>query len=166
MRPTSPEESSVPLPDATGLHFALVVARFNADVTSRLRDGALEALAVAGAAPDAVTTFEAPGAFEVPFAAKALAATGRFDAIVCLGCLIRGDTPHFDFIASAVSHGIEAAARETGVPMAFGVLTTNTLEQALERAAMDRTNKGWEAAAAAVEMAQLVRRLGDEDTPA
>jgi 6,7-dimethyl-8-ribityllumazine synthase len=165
MRPTSPEESSAPLPDATGLRFALVVARFNADVTSRLRDGALEALAVAGAAPDAVTTFETPGAFEVPFAAKALADTGRFDAIVCLGCLIRGDTPHFDFIASAVTHGIESAARETGVPMAFGVLTTNTVEQALERAAMDRTNKGWEAAAAAVEMAQLVRRLGDEDTP-
>lgn len=165
MRPTS-EESAVPLPDATGLRFAVVVARFNAEVTSRLRDGALEALAVAGAASDAVTTVEAPGAFEVPFAAKALAVTGRFDAVVCLGCLIRGDTPHFDFIASAVSHGIEAAARETGVPMAFGVLTTNTLEQALERAAMDRTNKGWEAAAAAVEMAQLVRRLADEDTPA
>lgn len=165
MRPSA-DDSTAPLPDATGLRFALVVARFNAEVTSRLRDGALEALAVAGAATEAVTTVEAPGAFEVPFAAKALAATGRYDAIVCLGCLIRGDTPHFDFIASAVSNGIEAAARETGVPMAFGVLTTNTLEQALERAAMDRTNKGWEAAAAAVEMARLVRQLADEDTSA
>jgi len=161
MRHTS-DESAAALPDASDLRVALVVARFNADVTSRLRDGALEALAVAGAAPDAVETVEAPGAFEVPFAARALAATGRFDAIVCLGCLIRGDTPHFDFIASAVTHGIEAAARETGVPMAFGVLTTNTLEQALERAAMDRTNKGWEAAAAAVEMARLVRRLAQK----
>jgi 6,7-dimethyl-8-ribityllumazine synthase len=161
MRHTS-DESAAALPDASDLRVALVVARFNADVTSRLRDGALEALAVAGAAPDAVETVEAPGAFEVPFAARALAATGRFDAIVCLGCLIRGDTPHFDFIASAVTHGIEAAARETGVPMAFGVLTTNTLEQALERAAMDRTNTGWEAAAAAVEMARLVRRLAQE----
>jgi 6,7-dimethyl-8-ribityllumazine synthase len=161
MRHTS-DESTAALPDASDLRVALVVARFNADVTSRLRDGALEALAVAGAAPDAVETVEAPGAFEVPFAARALAATGRFDAIVCLGCLIRGDTPHFDFIAAAVTHGIEAAARETGVPMAFGVLTTNTLEQALERAAMDRSNKGWEAAAAAVEMARLVRRLAQE----
>lgn len=161
MRHTS-DESAAALPDASDLRVALVVARFNADVTSRLRDGALEALAVAGAAPDAVETVEAPGAFEVPFAARAIAATGRFDAIVCLGCLIRGDTPHFDFIASAVTHGIEAAARETGVPMAFGVLTTNTLEQALERAAMDRTNKGWEAAAAAVEMARLVRRLAQK----
>jgi 6,7-dimethyl-8-ribityllumazine synthase len=158
----TPDDQLPPLPDASGLRVALVVARFNAEVTSRLRDGALEALAVAGAAPDAVETFEAPGAFEIPFAAQALAATGRFDAIVCLGCLIRGDTPHFDFIASAVAHGIEAASREMGVPMAFGVLTTNTVEQALERAAMDRTNKGWEAAAAAVEMAHLVRRLARE----
>jgi 6,7-dimethyl-8-ribityllumazine synthase len=161
MRPSTDDQSQS-LPDASGLRLALVVARFNAEVTSRLRDGALEALAVAGAAPDAVETVEAPGAFEIPFAAQALAATGRFDAIVCLGCLIRGDTPHFDFIASAVAHGIESAAREMGVPMAFGVLTTNTMEQALERAAMDRTNKGWEAAAAAVEMAHLVRRLARE----
>jgi 6,7-dimethyl-8-ribityllumazine synthase len=155
-------EAPTSLPDAGGLRFALVVARFNSEVTARLRDGALEALAVAGAAPDALETFEVPGAFEIPFAARAVSATGRFDAIVCLGCLIRGDTPHFDVIASAVAHGILAAAGETGVPMSFGVLTTNTVEQALERAAMDRTNKGWEAAIAAVDMARLVRRLARE----
>jgi 6,7-dimethyl-8-ribityllumazine synthase len=162
MRSTPTDESTSPLADASGLRVALVVSRFNPEVTGRLRDGALEALAVAGAATEAIETIEVPGAFEIPFAAQAVAATGRVDAIVCLGCLIRGDTPHFDFIASAVSHGIESAAREMGVPMAFGVLTTNTLEQALERAAMDRTNKGWEAAAAAVEMAHIVRRLARE----
>jgi 6,7-dimethyl-8-ribityllumazine synthase len=161
MRPTS-DDTATPLPDASGLHLAVIVSRFNADVTTRLRDGALEALTVAGASPEAVETFDVPGAFEIPFAAQVAAATGRFDAVVCLGCLIRGDTPHFDFIASAVAHGITEAASETGVPMAFGVLTTNTIEQALERAAMDRTNKGWEAAAAAVEMAHLVRRLAKE----
>lgn len=162
MRSPLQHHDDASVPDASGLRIALVVARFNSEVTGRLRDGALEALAVAGAGSDAVEVFDVPGAFEIPFAAQSLAATGRFATIVCLGCLIRGDTPHFDFIASAVSHGIESAARATGVPMAFGVLTTNTLEQALERAAMDRTNKGWEAAVAAVEMAHLVRRLATE----
>lgn len=161
MRPSS-DDIATPLPDASGLRFAVVVSRFNPDVTTRLRDGALEALTVAGAAPEAVEILDVPGAFEIPFAARVAAGTGRFAAVVCLGCLIRGDTPHFDFIASAVAHGIERAASASGVPMAFGVLTTNTLEQALERAAMDRTNKGWEAAVAAVEMVHLVRRLASE----
>jgi 6,7-dimethyl-8-ribityllumazine synthase len=161
MRPTS-EDATAPLPDASGLRVALVVARFNSDVTTRLRDGALEALTVAGASSEAIQIFDVPGSFEIPFAARVVAATGRFDAVVCLGCLIRGETPHFDFIASAVAHGISAAAIDTGVPMAFGVLTTNTLEQALERAAMDRTNKGWEAAVSAVEMALLARRLATQ----
>lgn len=152
----APAES---LPDASQLRFALIVSRFNESVTSRLRDGAMEALTVAGAAADAIERFEVPGAYEIPFAARAAASTGRFDAIVCLGCLIRGETPHFDVIADAVAHGIMAASAETGVPMSFGVLTTDTPEQALARAAMDRTNKGWEAALAAVEMAQFVRRL-------
>jgi 6,7-dimethyl-8-ribityllumazine synthase len=156
------DDTPVPLPDASGLRVAVVVSRFNAEVTTRLRDGALEALTVAGAPADSVEIFDVPGAFEIPFAARVAASTGRFHAIVCLGCLIRGETPHFDFIASAVAHGITQAASETGVPMAFGVLTTNTVEQALERAAMDRSNKGWEAAAAAVEMAHLVRRLERE----
>jgi 6,7-dimethyl-8-ribityllumazine synthase len=150
------------LPDASDLRVALVVSRFNPDVTTRLRDGAMEALTVAGAVPKSVQTFEVPGAFEIPFAARAAAASGRFDAIVCLGCVIRGETPHFEIIAAAVAHGITTASAETGVPMAFGVLTTNTLEQALERAAMDRTNKGWEAAVAALEMAHFARRLARE----
>ncbi len=162
MRHDPQSSAEAALPDATGLRVALVVARFNPTVTSRLRDGAIEALTVAGAAPEALETFDVPGAFEIPFAARAAASTGRFDAIVCLGCLIRGETPHFDFIADAVAHGLVSASGDTGVPMAFGVLTTNTMEQALERAAMDRTNKGWEAAVAAVEMAGLIRRLAGE----
>jgi 6,7-dimethyl-8-ribityllumazine synthase len=147
------------LPDARSLRVALIVARFNPMITHRLRDGARAALIEAGAAADAIEVFDVPGAFEIPFASHAVAATGRFDAVVCLGCLIRGGTPHFEYISSAVSHGITAAAAETGVPMAFGVLTVNTPEEALERAAPDRTNKGWEAAAAAIEMAHFTRRL-------
>jgi len=147
------------LPEANGLRFALVRSRFNPEVTERLRDGAIEALTVAGAALDAIEVFDVPGAYEIPFAARLAARTGRFDAVVCLGCLIRGATPHFEYIASAVSHGITAAAGEIGVPMAFGVLTTNTPEEALERAAPDRSNKGWEAASAAIEMALLTRRV-------
>jgi 6,7-dimethyl-8-ribityllumazine synthase len=147
------------LPDAKGMRMAVVVSRFNPEITERLRDAALEALAVAGVAPDDVEVFAVPGAFEIPFAAQAAATTERFDAIICLGCLVRGATPHFEYIASAVAHGITAGASESGVPMAFGVLTTNTIEEALERAAPDQTNKGWEAAAAAIEMAQLARKL-------
>jgi 6,7-dimethyl-8-ribityllumazine synthase len=148
------------LPDARGLRFAVVMSRFNPEVTERLRDGAIECLTVAGAGSDAIEVFDVPGAYEIPFASQTAASTGRFDAILCIGCLIRGATPHFEYIASAVSHGIMAAAAESGVPMAFGVLTTNTPEEALERAAPDRTNKGWEAALAAIEMALLTRRLG------
>jgi 6,7-dimethyl-8-ribityllumazine synthase len=155
------KSSGIPeaLPDASGLSVALVVARFNPAITGALREGAQQALQAAGAAADAIETVDVPGAFEIPFAAKMLAFTGRFDAIVCLGCLIRGATPHFEYIASAVSHGITAAAADTGVPMAFGVLTVNTDDEALERAAPDRTNKGWEAAVAAIEMALFTRRI-------
>jgi 6,7-dimethyl-8-ribityllumazine synthase len=144
--------------DARGLRIALVVARFNDFVTDRLRAGAAEALASAGAA--AVDCFSVPGAYEVPQAALTAASTGRYDAIVCLGCLIKGETPHFEYISEAVSHGIMAASASTGVPMAFGVLTTLSAEQALERAVPGPANKGWEAAMAAVEMATLGRALG------
>ena len=145
--------------DARGLRIALVVSRFNDFVTGRLRDGAVEALLAAGAAPDAIDCISVPGAYEVPQAALAAAATGRYDAIVCLGCLIRGETPHFEYISEAVSHGIMAASASSGVPMTFGVLTTNSAEQALERAVPGSANKGWEAAMAAVEMATLGRTL-------
>jgi 6,7-dimethyl-8-ribityllumazine synthase len=144
---------------ANGLRFALVVARFNDFVTDRLQAGALEALAAADVAPADVVVLKVPGAFEIPLAARRAAETGGFDAIVCLGCLIRGATAHFEYIASAVSHGITDAAAATGVPMTFGVLTTNSAEEALERAGPRSANKGWEAAMAAVEMATLLKRL-------
>jgi 6,7-dimethyl-8-ribityllumazine synthase len=125
-----------------------------------LQTGALAALAAAGVADDDITIVRVPGAFEIPAAARQAAATGRFDAIVCLGCLIRGATPHFEYISSAVAHGLTDAAGATGVPMAFGVLTTNSVEEALERAVEGPSNKGWEAAVAAVEMATLMAQLG------
>jgi 6,7-dimethyl-8-ribityllumazine synthase len=156
--PTEPAVEA-PLPDARAMRVALVVSRFNEDITARLRDGAIEALTVAGAAAEAIEIFEVPGAFEIPWAARAAASTGRFEAVVCLGCVIRGETYHFEVIADAVAQGVTDAAGETGVPITFGVLTTETLEQALARASMDRTNKGWEAAIAAIEMAHLARRL-------
>jgi 6,7-dimethyl-8-ribityllumazine synthase len=142
------------------MRIAIVAARFNDFVTDRLVEGAQAALRDAGFDDRNVDVVRVPGAFEVPMAAQRIAETGKVSAVVCIGCLIRGATPHFEYIASAVSHGIMAAAAESGVPMAFGVLTTNTPEEALERAAPDRTNKGWEAALAAIEMALLTRRLG------
>ena len=145
--------------DASPFRFAIVVARFNAFVTDRLRDGALAALKEAGAADANVQVLAVPGAFEIAQAARVAAESGRFDAVICLGCLIRGETPHFDYIASATAHGITDAAGETGVPMAFGVLTTNTVEQATERAGDGPENKGREAAAAAIEMAALFKTL-------
>ena len=159
MRHPTESAAEAPLPDARAMRVAIVVSRFNDDITARLRDGAVEALTVAGAATADIEVFDVPGAFEIPWAARAAASTGRFDAVVCLGCVIRGETYHFEVIADAVAQGVVDAGGETGVPITFGVLTTDTLEQALARAAMDRTNKGWEAAIAAVEMAHLARRL-------
>lgn len=148
----------------SGMRFALVVSKYNDFVTDRLRAGALAALTAAGVANDAITIIRVPGAFEIPSAARHAAATGAFEAIVCLGCLIRGATPHFEYISSAVSHGLTDAAGATGVPMAFGVLTTNSVEEALERAGDGPSNKGWEAATAAVEMATLVAQLSRQKT--
>ena len=145
--------------DARGLRMAIVVSRFNDFVTDRLLAGAKAALLAAGAAADAVDTVSVPGAYEIPQAARTAASTGSYDAVVCLGCLIRGETPHFEYISEAVAHGIMAASAATDVPMSFGVLTTNSAEQALERAVPGSANKGWEAAMAAVEMATLRRTL-------
>jgi 6,7-dimethyl-8-ribityllumazine synthase len=142
-----------------GLKIALVVAKFNDFVTDRLQTGALEGLKSLGVTTDDVCVIKVPGAFEIPFAAKEAAGRGHFAGIVCLGCLIRGATPHFEYIASACAHGITDAAASTGVPMTFGVLTTNSVEEALERAGEGPGNKGWEAAVAAVEMATLQRAL-------
>jgi len=152
-------QQATALGDASRLRIAVVVSRFNMEITGRLRDGALRALREAGARDSSVEVFEVPGAFEIPQAAQAAAETKRFDALVCLGCVIRGETPHFEYIAAAVAHGITAASAATRVPMAFGVLTTNTTEQAMARASDGPDNKGWEAAAAAIEMAVLVRTL-------
>ena len=138
----------------------MVVSKYNDFVTDRLQTGALAALAAAGADSADITIVRVPGAFEIPSAARHAARTGRFDAIVCLGCLIRGATPHFEYISSAVSLGLTEASGATGVPMAFGVLTTNSVEEALERAGEGAGNKGWESAAAAVEMATLLAKIG------
>lgn len=143
------------------MRVAVVVSRFNDFVTERLLDGAIAALAESGVAGDAVEVLRVPGAFEIPMAAQRMAETGRVSAVVCLGCLIRGATPHFEFIAAACANGITAAAASTGVPMTLGVLTTNSAEEALERAAPGPANKGREAADAALEMARLFARIGD-----
>ncbi len=145
---------------ANRLRVAIVVSKYNDFVTDRLQSGALGALAAAGVASDAITVVRVPGAFEIPTAARRAAESGAFDAVVCLGCVIRGATPHFEYIASAVAHGLVTAAGQTGIPMTFGVLTTNSIEEAVERAAEGPSNKGWEAAAAAIEMAAVVGQLG------
>lgn len=144
---------------AAGYRFAIVVSRFNEEITNGLLAGARAALQEAGVRDEEIETVHVPGAFEIPFAARALAASGRFDAVICLGCLIKGDTMHFEYIASATSQGIMDASLATGVPVAFGVLTTLTDAQAEERAAPGPANKGREAALAAVEMATLLRTI-------
>jgi 6,7-dimethyl-8-ribityllumazine synthase len=149
--------------DASGKRFALVVARFNAFITERLLISACDGLLRTGAARKDVDVVRVPGAFEIPSAARTLASTGKYDAIICIGCLLRGDTAHYDVIVNEVTRGIGQSAQETGVPHAFGVLTCDTLEQAIDRAGLKMGNKGFEAALAAVEMASLkdgIRRSG------
>jgi 6,7-dimethyl-8-ribityllumazine synthase len=143
------------------MRVAVVVSRFNDFVTERLLVAAVDALRAGGVDDEAIDVWRVPGAFEIPAAAQRAAETGRVHAVVCLGCLIRGETPHFEYIASACAHGITAAASATGVPMSFGVLTTNSVEEALARAAPGDANKGGEAARAALEMARLFAVLGD-----
>ena len=140
---------------AKGLNVAIVVARYNEAITRKLLEGALKALEETSA--ESVDVFDVPGAYELPFAVKKL--TGRFQAIVALGAVIRGDTPHFDYVAAEAAKGVAHVASETGVPVAFGVLTTNTLEQAIDRAGAKSGNKGYDAAMTAVEMANLLRTL-------
>jgi 6,7-dimethyl-8-ribityllumazine synthase len=147
------------------MRFAVVVSKYNDFVTDRLQAGALAALAAAGVAAGDITVVRVPGAFEIPLAAQHAAESARFDAVVCLGCLIRGETPHFEYISSAVSLGLTTAAAATGVPMAFGVLTTNSVEEALARAGEGTGNKGHEAAIAAIEMAEVVAQLTRHATP-
>ena len=152
--------------DAASLRFALVVSRFNSFITERLLAGALDALERGGAAASQIDVVRVPGSFEIPLAAKQAALAGRADAVVAIGCVLRGETAHFDYIASEVARGIQLAQLDTGVPIIFCVLTCNTLEQAIDRAGSKGGNKGYEAGLAALEMAQLSRRLRAPASPA
>jgi 6,7-dimethyl-8-ribityllumazine synthase len=140
-----------------GLRLALIASRFNSFITDRLVEGAVDAVVRTGGDPDAIRIYKVPGAFEIPLMAKKLAGSGKFDAVVCLGAVIRGATPHFEYVAAEVTKGIAHVSLDTGVPVSFGVLTTESLEQAIERAGTKAGNKGWDAAMAAIEMANLLR---------
>ncbi|HOJ23398.1 MAG TPA: 6,7-dimethyl-8-ribityllumazine synthase [Armatimonadota bacterium] len=145
--------------NAQGLRFAIVVSRFNEFITGRLLSGALDSLIRHGADDSNITVAWVPGTFEIPIVAQKFAASGRFDAIVCLGALIRGATPHFDYLAAEVTKGIAQIGLQTGVPTVFGVITTDNIEQAVERAGTKSGNKGFDAATTAIEMANLLRQL-------
>src|SRR5450755_3841438 len=145
--------------DAAGLHFGVVVAQFNSFITDRLLAGALDALHRAGATKEQLEIVRVPGSFEIPLAAKKLAATGRCDSIICIGCVLRGETSHYEYVAGETSRGIQIAQLDSGVPMMFCVLTCDTLEQAIDRAGLKGGNKGFEAGLAALEMANLSRKL-------
>jgi 6,7-dimethyl-8-ribityllumazine synthase len=144
---------------AKGLKFAIIISRFNDFITGKLLDGAVDALIRHGAAEQNIDVIRVPGAFEIPLTAKIVAEKKSCDAIICLGTVIRGATPHFDYVSSEVSKGIASASLETGVPIAFGVLTTDNIEQAVERAGSKSGNKGWDAALVAIEMAQLLKKI-------
>lgn len=145
--------------DAKGLKFGIVVSRFNHFITDRLLDGALDALLRHGASEEDITVVRVPGAWEIPLVAKKLALSNRFDAIICLACVVRGATPHFEYVAAEASKGVALTSLETGVPIAFGILTTDNLEQAIERAGTKSGNKGFHAAMSAIEMANLVKQV-------
>jgi 6,7-dimethyl-8-ribityllumazine synthase len=152
--------------DGAGMRIAIVVSRFNEHITGPLLDGARRALRDRGVADDDVTVAWVPGAFELPLVAKRLASGGTCDAVVCLGAVIRGDTPHFDYVAGEAARGLQEAALATGVPIVFGVLTTDTLQQALDRVGGCEGHKGEEAASTALEMVELLRRLDNRAGPA
>jgi 6,7-dimethyl-8-ribityllumazine synthase len=146
-----------------GRRFAIVAARFNEVITAKLLSGAVDCLSSHDVAGDDLDVAWVPGAFELPLAARALARAGGYDAVICLGAVIRGETPHFDLVAGQAAEGIRRAAEDTGVPVIFGVLTTDTLDQAVERAGGAHGNKGWDAAMAAIEMASLLDQLPKEE---
>ena len=145
--------------EAQGLRFALVVSRFNEALTSRLQEGAIDCLVRHGADEGSISVIRVPGAWEIPMVAAKVARDGEYDAVVCVGALVRGGTAHFDLLAAEVAKGIAQAALTSGVPLTFGVITADTLEQAVERAGTKMGNKGWEAALAAIEMARLYQGL-------
>ena len=144
---------------AAGLRFAVIVSRFNSFITERLLAGATDALVRAGATEDQIVVFKVPGSWEIPLVAGELARQHTFDAVICLSAIIRGETPHFDYIAAEAAKGLAQVASETGVPVSFGVLTTNNLEEAIDRAGAKGGNKGFDAAMTAIEMANLLRNI-------
>ena len=148
--------------DASGLRFGIIVSRFNEFITDRLLRSAYDGLARSGARDEDIEIVRVPGSFEIPSAARTLAETKKYDAIICLGCLLRGDTAHYDVIVNEVTRGIGQSAQESGVPHAFGVLTCDTLEQAIDRAGLKMGNKGFEAALAAIEMANLKKVISTQ----
>jgi 6,7-dimethyl-8-ribityllumazine synthase len=145
--------------NAAGLRFGIVVSEFNSFITDRLLAGALDALERAGAGEKQIEIVRVPGSFEIPLAAKKIAATGRFNSIICIGCVLRGETSHYDYVASETARGIQLAQLDSGVPMAFCVLTCDTLEQAINRAGLKSGNKGYESALGAIEMARLAQKI-------
>jgi 6,7-dimethyl-8-ribityllumazine synthase len=152
--------------DAGGLRIGVVASEFNNFITDRLLAGALDALQQAGATEEQIQIVRVPGSFELPIVAKKMAASGRFDSIICIGCVLRGETSHYDVVVSETARGILLAQLDTGVPLIFCVLTCDTLEQAIDRAGLKSGNKGYEAGLAAVEMAQLVRKIGGKPVAA
>lgn len=144
---------------AKGLRFAIVVSRFNDFVGHRLKEGAIDTLLRSGANEEDIDVVMVPGSFEIPLVAKTLARTGKYDAVICVGVIVRGDTPHFDYICAEVSKGIARVSLEEGVPVAFGIITADTLEQSMERAGAKAGNKGRDAALSAIEMANLLKGL-------
>jgi 6,7-dimethyl-8-ribityllumazine synthase len=151
---------------ASGRRFGIVAARFNEFIVRPLLDGALDAIRRHGGDLEAVDVAWVPGAYEIPLATWKMADSGRYDALVCLGCVIRGSTPHFDYVAGAASKGVSEVSMRSGVPVIFGVLTTDTIEQAVERAGTKAGNKGFEAAVSAIEMADLMEKLGEKGAEA
>ena len=145
--------------DAKGLTFGIVVSRFNSFICERLLEGAVDALVRHGASEADITVARIPGAFEIPLAAKTMAASQKFDAVICLGAVIRGSTPHFEYVSSEVSKGVASVSLDSGIPVAFGVLTVDTIEQAVERAGTKAGNKGFEAAVTAIETVNVIKAL-------
>lgn len=144
---------------ATGLKFGIVVGRFNSFITERLLEGAVDCIIRHGGEKDNIEVFKVPGSFEIPLVAKKLAKSGKYDAVICLGAVIRGSTPHFDYVANEVTKGIAQVSLETEVPIAYGILTTDTIEQAIERAGTKMGNKGFDAAMTAIEMANILKSI-------
>ena len=143
-----------------GLKFGIVAARFNDFITARLLDGAVDALQRHGVAESDIEVMKVPGSYEIPLAARVMAQTKKYNAVICLGAVIRGATPHFEYVSAEVSKGVAMVSMETGLPVIFGVLTTDTIEQAIERAGTKSGNKGWDAALSAIEMANVMKQMG------